>query len=137
MLMVVYTATGKTKMIDQKKLRKLIKQINSSEELEPKTLVEALEFSYAKWHPNRGRMRGESKGKGGSNSCGLCVWFLMVNRLGCTYCPLCTKGEDCCHPHHPYSHWICDNLSKRDKYADKIFKMIEEALEKELKKASK
>lgn len=85
-------------------------------------LLVALAMSYAKWHV--------TNPKRGDAYCGLCEYY----DSHCSVCPLCEKNDwGCLDAGHPWRDWI-DNQT--DKSADAVFKLVEAAYRKELRRCA-
>jgi hypothetical protein len=93
-----------------------------------KSYLEALEMSLTKWHPLRGRNRGETIWLNIASSCGLCMYFRTMDN--CDNCILDVDG-------YCDYFWDWDSAEtdeQKNKKADIIYKLILKEYKKELKR---
>jgi len=103
---------------------------DAKKKVNPVSYREALELSIAKWHPSRGKDRGETE-KDDEENCGLCAWF-RAGDSQCGECPLVIKQSNarpiCCFDlSHPWHNWFySQEVSQKEakRYAEKIYKII-------------
>jgi hypothetical protein len=114
----------------KEKLSELLDVVDSGNFPADMTLIQALEFSLAKWHASR-----DGQGDG---ECGLCAYDIdNGSGMGCNMCPIGLGSRSGCGVEdHPYSLWDITRPSSPEERAaaDVLYNLIYDAWEKEVVK---
>lgn len=123
--------------LSESKLSANVKLIDEDtpDDIEPDSLIDALELSLAKWHPSRVDHRGVAVRRTDPGSCGLCCMYLDKECVGC---PIETIGisdrydSACVSKGHPFLNWC--NSDDKFEAAEVVYQLILSAYWKEVGK---